>query len=444
MTDFSNLSFTQFEKKFNCWLGARNVSYPIDYLFNCLFRLHYTGRSDLADRNIRKLNRHAEYWHIWNLLFRLAIFYLSHFNRISVFIRSNGASKLFSDRLKDHAKLKGVAVYGTLYFDGSIGASLNYIFSGTYIFDLFERSLCTSRVIKEFKCLTIEQALGLSSDTKFSTALKSALENDIMKAVSIIKKLRITGALVHTDHTTSTGIFCIAAKQLGVPVAVLAHGDFRSPLMISVLPLRADKIFMFTDRSFELICSELSEEKVGLVKTMKSAVFKRRPSKRKVIVAASPWYIYNTPVKKERLKCGLLELRENWPDYELIFCPHPLENSNELMSLVKDLGFKYNAGKTSALVVNASVVVGGHSSILFECSKNSIPTFQLKELCIEPEKRLIDGVRQISSKDLSPKLLDEFTSPIVSSVSNHDENALNKDVDTLLEFLVSGSQNASR
>ena len=192
---------------------------------------------------------------------------------------------------------------------------------------------------------------------------------------------------------------------------------------------------MFTDRSFAQVYHELSKDKVGVIKTMKSAIFRRRITKRRLIVAASPWYIYNTPVKQEIFKRGLLELKDNWPDYELIFCPHPLESSNELIELVKKLGFKYKKNKTSSLAVSASIVVGGHSSILFECSNNSIPTFQLKELCIEPEKRLIDGVPQLLSKELSPKVLYETRATAVSSVYNDDENALNKDVDNILKFL---------
>ena len=403
--DFSNHTFLEFDRLFMSWLAGNFSTRFIDDVFDYNFRLLFCGDGYLADRNIRKIIRRNSLNYLWLTLFYFTIFFFGLFKSDAIFLRSKSTSLEFSSDLKRELKLLGYRVYGSLSIFNKRDYFEENIFTGAVAFDFFERSLCIIRRIKTAKCTCIEDIFKLRSDKSFCDGFNRAFIKDVARAEKMIKVMKIQGILLHTDQTAVSIIFCIAAKNLGIPFGVLGHGDFRSKPMISVLPLRADKIFVFTSYSFTNLASNLPRSKVGLLENLKIGILKSKTPCRKLVVASSPFYIYDNEEKIEIFKKSFQNLKLNWPDYELVYCAHPLEKDPNIKIYLEKIGFRYVSGQTHSEAQTAAIVVGGHSSFLFECAVNSIPVFQIKEHCINPLERLIDDVPQLASEKIVPNLI---------------------------------------
>ena len=89
---------------------------------------------------------------------------------------------------------------------------------------------------------------------------------------------------------------------------------------------------------------------------------------------------------------------------KLIYCMHPEDSKTELSKLFKNLKITISAKSIYNEATKAKIVLGSHSSFLFESIKSGIKAIQIKDICINPKQQKIEGVPQIKFEKFFNKI----------------------------------------
>ena len=82
----------------------------------------------------------------------------------------------------------------------------------------------------------------------FLDELNFAINKDIIFISRVLNFIKIKSILINTDQTIFAYIFIHTAKINNIKTAVLAHGNFSSPFAVGVLPLFADRLFVWSEK----------------------------------------------------------------------------------------------------------------------------------------------------------------------------------------------------
>lgn len=392
--------FFKFEKSYQKKYSHLSNYGHCRYIFELNLRLAELKEDKFANINIRNFIK--KQFFLSNLIKKIFVFILMILNFFLkekyIFIRSKTLSYTSYKILKKKFEENNINVLGTAFFKNNLRAKFKYILSSAWFFDIFERTLEVAQVFKSFNIKNIDQLKKNLRSRLFLEKIKLAYRNDLNYASKIIKNLKLKGLLLHTDQTPSGFIFIMAAKSLNLKTSVLAHGNFRSPFLSAVLPLHADRIFTWTEASKDFINKCLRKNKAFYIEGIKSNIIER-VSDDKIIFASSPFKIIKTN-NYEKIFFRMLRDLNRLNLKQLIFCPHPEEDDLNLFRFLKKMKIKISKDLYD-VTKYAYLVLGSHSSFLFESYSSGIPTAQISDICSNPkEHQKISGVPQIYFDDL--------------------------------------------
>lgn len=389
--------YFKFNKLINKKYNFKEYNSLLKPIFELQFRLIEKKEGYIADRNYKKfLNRKLKFRFIIKKLF---FFYLSVIYFLSrgsnIFIRSSVMSEELEIDFKKKLKKFNINTVGTLSYRQDIFSFLKYISLGTWYYDICERTLEINHTLTKYNCYDIFELIKLQNNKSFNFELKNSYQKDINYISKVQKKMNLTGALINTDQTPFGVLFAKAAHKNNINTAILAHGNFRNPYLISVLPLNAKRIFVWSKQTELLINSTYQKKVSEKIAGIKNNIVKKNPYRNNILFAASP---VNQIIKNKKKKIFLKILKylsQMAKPAKLIYCMHPEDSKTELSKLFKNLKITISAKSIYNEATKAKIVLGSHSSFLFESIKSGIKAIQIKDICINPKQQKIEGVPQI-------------------------------------------------
>ena len=84
---------------------------------------------------------------------------------------------------------------------------------------------------------------------------------------------------------------------------------------------------------------------------------------------------------------------------KLIYCMHSEDSKTELSKLFKNLKITISAKSIYNEATKAKIVLGSHSSFLFESIKSGIKAIQIKDICINPKQQKLKVYLKLNLKN---------------------------------------------
>ena len=361
-------------------------------------RLILINEEEIVDANMLNIKKRILKTNkVINFLFNFSLKIISNFQKKHIiFMRANCFSWESFIKIKEDLELLGFQIFGSGQRINDKKSFLYYFISFTWIYDFLERTSSTYKLISIYKCYSYKALDKLLDDNGFLNEFNKSIKIDIKRVSNVLKILKIRSILLNTDQTIFSYIFVQAAKENKLPNAVIAHGNFRSQHLVGVLPIYVEKIFVWTKNIEENINNTTRSNVAKHVDGIKNnIILKNKFSKNKIIFAASPINLYaNRNYISEYLSI-LNRLSKICINYDLIFCPHP-QDSNLIKYEVISIGFKWSKRNIYTEAKDARLIIGSHSSFLYEAEKSGFPVIQIKDICFNEKttsknnKKLMD------------------------------------------------------
>lgn len=390
--------FLNFDKDFEHKYKFLNDKKNLKNIFQFQLRLFELKEHDTANSNLKKIIRRQFSFSFFfrHFLILFTKIFGIFFKKRNFFFRSNVSTSEFDSLLKNKLSEKQFDVIGTTFYQNNFKGNKNYLTTFTWIFDIFERSLEVVKILKKKNCSDIYALIDMLESTKFRETLDFAYIQDYNFAVKILKNLNIHGVLINSDQTISGNIFIEAAKKIKVRTAILAHGNFRNPYLCGVLPLHADKIFVWSKKTEKHINECLDEKRSQFIEGIKLKIIKRKSVAKKILFVASPFKIVKSNNYVDNFIKIIKSIKELSQEDNFIFCPHPSEKDKDLFKILSNLQINISK-KTYEEAKAAKLVIGTHSSFLFESHNSGIQTVQIRDLCSNPKQhQAIEGIPQLN------------------------------------------------
>jgi hypothetical protein len=348
-------------------------------LFELQFRLFELKRINAANTLLKKITK-PNIFHK-NIYRIIIIIYSNLFNFFHktprIFMRSKTMSKFAEKKLQADLRYNKIKTLGTVSFSDSLIERFRYIYLNTFIYDILELASEVHYVLKIYKCDNVKKLVRLIKSDIFIKKINAAFKSDKNFISKVLKKFCIRGLLLHTDQTPMGYIFIQAAKKKNIKTAVLAHGTVSDPPLASVLPIHANKIFVWTKESEKYINFCNKSQKAELVSGIKTRIIIRKKANC-IIIAGDPYNFINKNLEI-KFENFIKQLHKKSNSLRILYCPHPTDRNKITQKKIINLGLQWSEISTYKAAENARMVIGGVSSFLFESYCSGIPTFQLKE-----------------------------------------------------------------
>ncbi|WP_434566513.1 hypothetical protein QFW85_03975 [Vibrio chagasii] len=238
--------------------------------------------------------------------------------------------------------------------------------------------------------------------------LECLIETEISKAVRWLKMYEFKSLILIEDQEPRTRILIMAARKLGIEVNVFCHGYIQDPLFITILPLFADRIFVW-DSSQEKMLMEngLNKEQVYSFGYPKSIIRKGGQINSFVLIVMEPvtsLSLNNSDILN-LYKCYVREIAKR---KKVVVRPHPKEVSSAIIfnSLGNIENVEISNSELASDLLSSSCVIGSNSSVLVEALYYGKNSFQIGELA----KFTFPGVKKISLSNIKDLELDSISS----------------------------------
>lgn len=398
--------------------------FKYNYAKNALgfqLRLILINEEEIVDANMLTIKKRLfKTNRVINLLFNFSLKIISKFhNKHIIFIRANCFSRQSFIKIKEKLELLGFQIFGSGQRINDKKSFLYYFINFTWIYDFLERTSSTYQLISVYRCYSSKALDKLLDNNVFLNEFDKSIKIDIKRVSNVLKILKIRSILLNTDQTIFSYIFVKAAKENKLPNSVIAHGNFRSQHLVGVLPIHVDKIFVWTKNIEEIINNITSSNVAEHVDGIKNnIILKNKFIRNKIIFAASPINLYATRNYISEYLSILSRLSKICINYDLIFCPHPQDCNLKKYEIIR-IGFKWSNRNIYKEAKDAKLIIGSHTSFLYEAENSGFPVIQLKDICFNEKttsknnQRLMDinylekvGINNIID-EYEPKYINE-------------------------------------
>lgn len=381
-------------------------------VFELQIRLIFSGQAFLASRNFTKSAQHGRLTSAYKIVFYftlvLALLRLPFKKVIGqkkklVFLRCNSFSAFsqthFLNNLRSNIKAKGFLCPPKTFLE-----KMKYLASGGLSFECLLRSFNVHKFNKKIhfdRFSDPELFLTLLENHK----LQEDLEKDLKRCQMWIRVSGFSSILLHTDQTFEANIVCQACKELNVKFGVVAHGYFTNKFMVSVLPIHGMRLFVWTQENQNLIKSFCKSSKIQALNGLKRNALligtDLREKHKKLCIIGSPLYDQDNNMLP-KISSAINRIKTALPkEFNIVYCPHPAESPEVIRHLRSECKISTSENGSISEILTSNLIVGGNTSLLFECSESGLNCFQIKELCLNEEINKLEGVTVIDITELS-------------------------------------------
>ncbi|WJY21193.1 hypothetical protein QTA57_15655 [Fontisubflavum oceani] len=262
--------------------------------------------------------------------------------------------------------------------------------------------LCTAgqaypKVMRQIAAVGAAKAV---TDRDLMAQLDQSFSRNYDRLKQFIISQNIRAFVAAGDMKPHERLICHAAQELGRPYLVLAHGYVSDPGLVSVAPIRADALVLWTEQQRSLIADVLPERIEDLMSFGFPARVKvpvRQPGDR-VVFAWEP--LGRMGKRDTHAKClaalsGICRAARLEP----VFRPHPKDRHDaEIIADIEATGFSLDHMELQESLATARCVVSSNSTVLTEAAAAGVPAYQVEELA---EFRF-EGSQLISATEFRP------------------------------------------
>lgn len=222
------------------------------------------------------------------------------------------------------------------------------------------------------KFMRIAAKNGLEAALEHKDLLAS-LNSDGKRNFCLIKSLLIKSKtkLVLTDGDTVpyAQMLCRAARQLGIPYVVFAHGYIQNPRLVGIAPINGDYLIPWTKGQFDDLAAELEEADILKLRYFgyPKEVFSSEVNSGQALI------VWHTLLDRDReadikdLVSSCRRVRDE--GYEIRLRLHPKDNNDqELRKLLAEENINISKRSLGDDIREAEIIVGSYSSVLVEAA----------------------------------------------------------------------------
>ena len=235
--------------------------------------------------------------------------------------------------------------------------------------------------------------------------LNSAVKKEVVHFSQLFIRLKIKFLFVQGDSSPSERVICEAAKLAKCRVIVLAHGYVQSPSLITIAPVYADQLCVWTEQQREDLKSVVENASAIKIRYCGSLFLKRdrklNSSRLSALIALEV-----LPVERESQKrymnvlTNYLEaMREK--SFAVKIRPHPKEKSETVDQIIEVFPNAYLSLCETALeaIYNSDLVLAPNSSMLIQAREVGKISFQISEL----KTFSFEGIASVNSRNFLTK-----------------------------------------
>ncbi|MBF9032834.1 hypothetical protein HKCCE2091_01140 [Rhodobacterales bacterium HKCCE2091] len=242
---------------------------------------------------------------------------------------------------------------------------------------------------------------GFTADRAVLSTLERQLAGNYRRFRDFVARQDIRLVLASGDTLPAQRFLCRAATEIGFPYVVLAHGYIGHPALLSVAPVRADKLLVWTERQRDLIVDALPDRAADIV----SVGFPNRLERpdrsgveRRVLFAWEP-LAYADLLQRHSPILEVLARRCRDAGFVPVFRAHPKERDAAwLRELIDRLDFERDKDTMQRALERAALVISSNSTVLPEVAAVGIPAVQVADIA----RFDYEGAQKVPAAEFDP------------------------------------------
>lgn len=248
---------------------------------------------------------------------------------------------------------------------------------------LFHLVLGDPRATLFYKRLRDEGPEKVLRNDSLMSSLNKLVRSEIRFVAQIIKLFNIIEVMAQEDCSPSSAIICEAANICNVRFTVVAHGYLQGSNLVTICPIKADTLIVWTRNQLEdmrCVLEPIEARKLAYIGFPKMLPRMQKNDQHSVLFISDPLDALSKKPEFAGILRRILSEVKN-VGFECVFRLHPKERHDQkLRRFVSDLGFTLTDQSLNLDLAQASHIVGSNSSVLVECAYNGFPTCQIAEL----------------------------------------------------------------
>jgi len=229
-------------------------------------------------------------------------------------------------------------------------------------------------------CLNTK-SLSLLNDSEYLYNLNQEIKDYQCFVKDFLKRENIVLIVAGTDAEPHARVLSIACEKVNINYVVVAHGYISAHDLLSICPISASKLYVWSNNQKNDICKVCHDENKVMYLGYPGDIFDNNPKDEVVLFPFTSYEVYlNWDYQKvEEVKDIINKLIAK--NYKIVYRFHPTSNDSEKQLLIKlfeinPLSISSNSLYTD--IYNAKYVLGVGSSVLFQAKLSNIKTFQFE------------------------------------------------------------------
>ncbi|ABI57707.1 HAD family hydrolase [Alkalilimnicola ehrlichii MLHE-1] len=233
----------------------------------------------------------------------------------------------------------------------------------------------------------------LLEDPAFMARLEHLARAGLENATRHLRAMNVTAVITTGDAGPAPRLLCAAARRLGIPYLVVCHGYLQDPNLVSVCPVHADALLVWSAAQQRQLRTVLPPDQADRVHYFGNPCADGRRGTGTgdaVLIALEPQEAMAAAPRQAELLSRLVTQLQA-AGRRVVVRPHPKSRAcAQTRRLIQDWGCEASRGTLERDLDEAAAVVGANTSVLFEAATRGVPAFQVAELA----RLTIEGARR--------------------------------------------------
>ncbi len=253
------------------------------------------------------------------------------------------------------------------------------------------------------KCFERVQSVGWKAfldDEIFCSRMERNLEKNILSLGKSLRHYNLKFILSQEEFPPSSRILAEACRRANIDYFVLAHGYIQDPLLVSIAPILAKKLFVWTSQQKELLIKlDVPADRVDYLGN--PSIFEDLGKPQSMNTAVICWHPLGAVNSVEEEIGDILTVsRQLSKNFKVIIRLHPKDKGKYFEKIRESLVTLENVILSSdpfkVDLARAGLFFGTNSSTLFQAACNGRKSFQFDEYAIY----FFEDVGKVSMEDL--------------------------------------------
>lgn len=217
-----------------------------------------------------------------------------------------------------------------------------------------------------------------SADRQLMHKLDKQARSNFAYVKAMIEQQRIQLFIADGDTLPFSRMICAAAKELGVPYVVIAHGYIQSPQLVGIAPIYGDYLVTWTDQQAADLRRALREDEKAKVFCFgyPKDTYRFDVKSDLALIVWHPLHDGDLALQGEEIRSIAAALRSS--GYRSRLRLHPKDTkARAFRAFASGTDIEFSEGTLADDLEKSSIVIGSRSSVLVEAAMSGKRVFQL-------------------------------------------------------------------